>query len=581
PHLDLTLPSIWYEQVLKSPTFTARGFTIPGVPGIVLGHNGTVAWGFTNSCVDVQDLYVEALNTDAGTYRDTDGTDKPLTVRRERIKVKGADTIVIDVRATRRGPLLTDAVAHDLDHALSLRWDAIRPGRISQALIGMNRAQNFAEFRESLRHWTAPAQNVVYADVAGNIGFQHAGEIPIRKTGNGTLPSDGTDPDAEWTGQVPYDETPWSLNPSADRIVTANDKLVDDDYPYFISVEWMNGYRGERIRSLIDAKDRHTLADSARIQTDVYSLPGEQLVPLVTALKPEPATAAGREVLAALAGWDFELTAVRGNHGGGAIAYRLFSRALQEQAFGFLGSVLPRYLGYSRTGVGGFWGLFGRSLPRLIHDIKSDDRTLLDIGVRLDSEGRVVDAKSWWTPTPTWAEAVAVALDRAGSVWGGSSAGHEAHHQLRLPGTGRRGLARQGDAISTSSIPGAGTRGPARNRFHRLRLQHPLGVVPGLSAVANHGPFAVPGDADTVWAAGAFNNASNDNAMVGPSHRHLVDLANLDASQAVLCGGQSGHPASPNYVDQVALWLKGETRTAPWTDGALERITAFSQQLIP
>jgi len=247
PHLDLTLPSIWYEQVLKSPTFCSRGFTIPGVPGIVLGHNGTVAWGFTNSCVDVQDLYVEQVNADTGTYRDTDGADKPLTVRHERIKVKGGDTITMHVRATRRGPLLTDAVEHDLDHALSLRWDAIRPGRISQALIGMNRAQNFEQFREALRYWTAPAQNVVYADVAGNIGFQHAGEIPIRKSGNGTLPSDGADVDAEWTGTVPYDEAPWSLNPSADRIVTANDKLVDDDYPYFISAEWMNGYRGERI----------------------------------------------------------------------------------------------------------------------------------------------------------------------------------------------------------------------------------------------------------------------------------------------------------------------------------------------
>lgn len=557
PHLDLTLPSIWYEQVLRSPTLECRGFTIPGVPGVILGHNGRIAWGFTNSPVDVQDLYLEQVDEAAGTYRDVDGSDQPLTLQRERIRVKGGDDVFLEIRSTRRGPLITDAVAHHMDQPVSMRWDAVRPGRSSDAMFGVVRATDFEGFRTALGLWTAPAQNVVYADTKGNIGFQHAGEVPVRRGSDGTLPRLGDDSEGEWVGTAPYLEMPWAFNPSADRIITANDRLVDDAFPHFLSNEWMNGYRGDRIRELIDARERTTVEDHARIQVDVHSIPGARFASLLATLQPTPATIAGREVLDALLAWDGELRP----DDDGAIAWRLASRALQEQAFGFIGDLLPRYLGFSRTGINGFWSLFGRSTPRLLAAIEQDDRRLLDTGARIHRE----HPADGWQPANDWQEAVELALDRAGRRWTAEHHGGEHHPQLSLPGTGR-------------SRPARATR---RHRFHRLRLQHPLGVVPGFAAIANRGPFAVGGDADTVWAAGAFNNATNDNAMVGPSHRNVVDLANLDGSMAVVCGGQSGHPASPHYADQVDMWRAGELRPAPWTDEALERAAKYRQQLLP
>ena len=566
PHLDLTLPSVWYEQLLRCPTYEVRGFTIPGTPGVVLGHNGRIAWGFTNSVVDVQDLFLEDID-EAGTTAEPDGTRANIRTRTERIVVKGGEDVQFTVRETARGPILTDAVSSTLAHPVSLRWDAIRPSRMSDAMFGMNRATSVGEFRDALRLWAAPAQNVVYADTHGNIGYQHAGTIPVRAASNGTIPLRAADPAGEWVGTVPFEDAPWSVNPSADRIVTANDRIVDDTYPHFISVEWMNGYRGERIRNLIDAHDNHSVDDQRQIQMDVHSLPGAQLLGIIAERDPHPLTEAGGEVLAALRGWDAKLDV----GSDGATAYRLLTRALQEQVYGFLGEMLATFLGYSRTGIGGFWSLFGRSLPRLIHDMRVDDSTLLELGHRVDATHHAPG----WSPSASWQDALERAIDRAGRAWADSVDGSELHPRLVLPGT-RASLV---DRIGSDRLRRSGA--SHRRKFHRLRLQHPLGVIPGFASVANHGPFPVPGDADTVWAAGAFNNPLNDCSMVGPSHRHVVDLADLDASMAVLCGGQSGHPASPHYADQVRMWRRGELRPAPWTQTRIERDAAFRQRLEP
>lgn len=567
PHLDLQLPSVWYEQLLSCPTVHVRGFTVPGVPAVILGNNDRIAWGFTNSCADVQDLYVEQIDEERNTYRDTDGDEHPLELRTERIEVKGAEPVELVVRSTRRGPILTDAVSCRVEHPLSLRWDSVlRPGRGVEAVFDLCRARGWDDFRAALSLWTAPAQNVVYADVDGNIGFQHAGEVPIRASGNGTLPRRGDDPDGEWAGTIPFDEQAWSFNPSSDRIATANDRIVGDDYPHFISCEWMNGYRGERIRQLIDAGDDHTVQRQVLIQCDVASVPGRRMQQLLERVEPSPATAAGAELLAALRAWDGELRA----DDDGAIAWRLLIRALQEQVYGFLGALLPVFLGYSRSDMNGFWAMFGRSTPVLLHAIDRDDRRLLELGQRVVREGlggpAAIEPDAGWEPSRDWRACLERALDAAGARWAGEADAARSHPGS-LPRSDRR---RPFDRVL-----------PRRRRYHRLKLQHPLGVIPGLAAVANYGPLAVPGDPDTVWQQSGFNNPLNEHAQVGPSHRRVVDLANLDASVAILCGGQSGHPASPHYVDQVAKWRAGEVRPAPFTRSAVERQARYRQTLLP
>jgi penicillin amidase len=577
PHLDLQLPSVWYEQRLSGGELDVRGFTFPGVPGVVLGHNGRIAWGFTNSSIDVQDCYLEELDEAGTRYRDVGGEWRDLEVRTERIRIKGGEEVEHVVRATRRGPIITDVTTSShLSDPVSLRWDSLRPSRSAETIRRLNHAGDWEQFRAACRGWLAPAQNVVYADREGNIGYQHMGEVPIRADGNdGSIPRRGDDPAGEWVGTIPFEEMPHALNPSSSRIVTANDRLVGDDYPYFLSREWMNGYRGERIRQLIDSIDRHAVGDQVRIQTDVYSIPGTRLRDLLAASRPQPRTEGGRLVLEHLLEWDGELRA-GDDHGA---AWRLLQRALQDEAFGFLGELMPRFLGYSRTGVNGFWSLFGRSTPRLLDAIDSGDTTILDAGAevvrrRAAGESDLPAPLDGWSPHASWDSLVVAALDRAGSWWGGRGDVGERADSRSFP----RDLAdRTAPAGVADRIE---QRMPRRRRYHRLRLQHPLGVVPGLARVANRGPFSVPGDPDTVWQTSQFNNPMNDHSLVGPSHRHVVDMDDVDRSVAVLCGGQSGHPASPHYADQVALWRRGETRPAPFTRPAIERLARFRQQFV-
>jgi penicillin G amidase len=583
PHLDLQLPSVWYEQRLSGGDLDVRGFTFPGVPGVVLGHNGRVAWGFTNSSIDVQDCYLEELDETGTRYRDVGGEWRDLDVRRERIRVKGGDDVEHVVRVTRRGPIITDvATSTHLSDPVSLRWDSVRPARSADTIWGFNRAEDWQSFREACRGWLAPAQNVVYADREGNIGFQHMGEVPIRADGNdGSIPRRGDDPAGEWVGAVPFEELPHAFNPTSSRIVTANDRLVGDDYPHFMSREWMNGYRGQRIRELVDSIEQHSVGDQVRIQTDVHSIPGARMRDLLAREQPQPATDEGRQVLGYLLEWDGDLRA-GDDH---SAAWRLLQRAVQDEAFGFLGELMPRFLGYSRTGVNGFWSMFGRSTPRLLDAIDSGDRMMLDVAADVASrhdagERGLPDPLEGWQPHEDWCSLLAAALDRAGGWWAGRE--HEG------PRSNSRSLQRdlsakavEGHAATASVAERIEQRLPRRRRYHRLRLQHPLGVFPGLSRVANRGPFPVPGDPDTVWQTSQFNNPMNDHAMVGPSHRHVVDMADVDRSVAVLCGGQSGHPASPHYADQVGLWRRGEARPAPFTRPAIERLVRFRQQFLP
>lgn len=575
PHLDLAMPSVWYEQRLSGGDLDVRGFTFPGVPGIVLGHNGRIAWGFTNSSIDVQDCYLEELDETGKRYRDVGGEWRDLDVRRETIRVRGGDDVELEVRSTRRGPIITDVSksAHLAD-PVSLRWDSLRASRSADAIWRLNRATGWDEFRDATRYWMAPAQNVVYADDAGNIGFQHMGEVPIRADGNdGSIPRRGDDPAGEWVGTIPFDEMPHAFNPSSSRIVTANDRLVGDDYPYFMSREWMNGYRGERIRSLIDGIEEHTVGDQVRIQTDVYSIPGMRLQQLLQRVQPQPTTDAGADVLRHMLEWDGELRA-GDDH---SAAWRLLQRAVQDEAFGFLGELMPRFLGYSRSGVNGFWSLFGRSTPMLLDAIDNDDRTVLDAarGItkrRADGETALPEPIDGWQPHADWRVLLSAALDRAGLWWSGEQVPDRATS---------RSLQRAGRTAPATVSERVEARMPRRRRYHRLRLQHPLGVVPGLARVANRGPFPVPGDPDTVWQTSQFNNPANDHALVGPSHRNVVDMSDVDRSVAVLCGGQSGHPASPHYGDQIAMWRRGEVRAAPFTRPAIERISRYRQQFLP
>ena len=286
PHLDLSAPGVFYLVRIETPQLKLAGISAPGLPFILIGHNDRIAWGFTTTGSDVEDLYVERPDpADRARYLTPDGS-APFATRQEFIGVHDADPITLTVRETRHGPVISD-LAGDAGQVLALKTTWLGANdRTPQALWEMERARDWVEFKNALRNWTAPQQNILYADVDGNIGFIAPARIPIRAAGDGWLPSPGWAGDHEWIGNVPFDALPSAYNPPGGRLVTANNQIVPDSYPYFLTRDWELPYRAERIDALLDATPVQSPDASAAIQADDLSLAAERLLPLMLGFAP-------------------------------------------------------------------------------------------------------------------------------------------------------------------------------------------------------------------------------------------------------------------------------------------------------
>ncbi|MCJ7536534.1 MAG: penicillin acylase family protein, partial [Anaerolineales bacterium] len=270
PHLGAQIPAIWYEIGLhctqrgEACPYQVTGFSFAGVPGVVIGHNENIAWGFTNVGPDVQDLYIEKINPENPNQYEVNGQWVDMDLVSETIRLAGGEEQDLTVRYTRHGPIISDTAYLEEDfsaaaglelpanYALALRWTALEPNHIFRAIWRFNRAANWDEFREGTRDFAAPAQNLIYADVQGNIGYQMPGNIPIRAKGDGSLPVPGWTDEYEWTGYIPFEEQPFSFNPPEGYIVTANNAVVEADYPYLIATVFAHGYRAQRIVDMIE-----------------------------------------------------------------------------------------------------------------------------------------------------------------------------------------------------------------------------------------------------------------------------------------------------------------------------------------
>lgn len=270
PHLNLQMPSIWYQVHLKSPTLDVIGATFPGLPGVLIGHNRQIAWGVTNTGIDVQDLYILEETADGQGYLYQDQV-YPYQVRSETVRVKGAEPVLLQVESSVYGPVISNALG--LNQTLALRWVSLEPvdGTI-EAFLGINRADNWEEFKLALQSYVAPSQNFVYADREGNIGYFAPGKIPIRQPEHtGLYPVLGTG-EFDWQGFIPFEQLPQVLNPESGFIVTANNKISPRDYPYDITGYFDEPYRAERINNLILSKDKLSFEDMQAIQLDQVSL---------------------------------------------------------------------------------------------------------------------------------------------------------------------------------------------------------------------------------------------------------------------------------------------------------------------
>lgn len=356
PHLKLSVPALWYFARLEAPGFEMAGATMPGLPLLVLGQNAHVAWGFTNTNPDVQDLYLERLHpADPNQVQGPDGGWLPLKVFDETIKVRGRPDVTIKVRESRHGPLISDAgVTDDLlgdkkrnAFAIAMRWTALDADVDTvSAALAMNGATDVASFIDAAKRWVAPMQNMVVADRAGHIGFIAPGRVPLRKASNdlfGLVPAPGWDARYDWAGWLSADALPQERDPERGWIATANQRVVPADYPHFLTSEWTLPYRQQRIEQLLGAKPKLSLDDLREIQADVTSLAAQKMLPWLRRAKSDhPLAAAAAK---ALDGFDGTMAADKA----APLMLWAWQRHLVQQVFADeMGSVYERAIA-SRT----------------------------------------------------------------------------------------------------------------------------------------------------------------------------------------------------------------------------------------
>ena len=507
PHLALSAPGQWYLARIETPGRTRAGATAPGVPFLIAGHNGRIAWGFTTTHSDTQDLFIERIDpADPKRYLTPTGA-QLFETREEIIAILGEEPDVVTVRGTRHGPVISDAVSEaaeaaqkaEGEHAvLALSWPALRADdRTADALLAINRARNWDEFQAAAEDFHSPQQNIVYADTTGTIGFIAPARVPIRKSGDGRLPVPGWSGEFDWQGTIPFADLPKQVNPPNQRVIAANNKIVPDSYPYFLAADWPDPFRAQRIETLLDASDRASTSveDSQSIQQDARSLAARALLPLL--LKAQPQTDRAREALDILANWD-------GGMYRGSPAPLLFYAWLRELNRTLLADELGEaFLEFQRPKVGILLRVLSES-QAWCNDVST--------GPVEDCQTQLIDA-------------LETALNKLA---------------LRFPKA--IGQLRWGDA-------------------HQVKFNHPfLSRIPVLGSFF---AYAVESDGGSytvnrggVSFAGSSNNLFED--VHGPGYRAVYDLADLDNSRFMIATGQSGNPLSSLYGSLATRWRDGD-----------------------
>jgi penicillin amidase len=511
-HLGLDMPSIWYENGLHGGRFDSVGYSFPGAPLVIIGHNGRIAWGVTNLGPDVQDLYIEKLDDPAHpTQYQFKGKWLDLEIIYETIEVKGQDPETLNVLATHHGPIVNRVVGDlALAEPLALQWTALAGNRIFHSVMHINLATNWQEFRQALSFWDAPSQNFIYADVEGNIGYQSPGKIPIRAPGHqGLLPVPGWTGEYEWQGTIPFDQLPNVFNPPTGFIATANNKTVPDDYPYHIAYYWASGFRAQRITDLLAADNSLTIEDVRDIHAQTYSLPAEALRPYLLAIEPESKLQA--QALEMAEAWDLYLEADRT----GASVYQtwywfLVQNTLRDE----LGDdLLPSYLN-------SYHMLMMLELMPQADSPWFDDKTTPQIETRDDIAGRsLADAVDWLSNE--------LGKDPQEWEWGRLHTKTFIHQPL-----GQSGIGLLENLFNSKTIPARG-------------------------------------DGYTVDAA-SFDYNQPFEMGAGVSQRYIADLSNLDNSRIVHTTGQSGQLFHPNRDDMIPLWQNIEYHAMPFSRDAVE-----------
>ncbi|MGK9169727.1 penicillin acylase family protein [Inquilinus limosus] len=502
PHLGLSAPILWYMARMETPTLSITGATVPGVPLTLLGQNRRIAWGFTTTGADVQDLFLETVDpADPNRYLTPEGS-AAFETRTETIAVSGGDPVTLTIRSTRHGPVLSDLdpgmarLAGD-GKVVALAFAALAPSDTSaDAVYRLNRAGTWQEFLAAMRLYRTPIQNVAYADSDGNIGFLTPGAIPIRRSGRGKLPADGASGAQDWTGTIPFEGLPQALNPPGGFIANANNSVVGPGYPYYLGDGYDEPYRARRIVELLGADGPATVERSLAMQADTLTPEARDLLPLMTAIDPADGRMAG--ALALLRGWDLRMDRNRPE----PLIYMEWLRRFAQAVFDPpLGPLAEDYLGLR---------------PAVLTTILTRD--------------------------PSWCgDAAAPPQDCKALL-------------RRTLGEALDALAQRHGADMTTWRWGAEHVAPLTAQV--------LSRVPVIGGLVS---LAVPTDGGPYTLNRAATNTRDQEAPFadrhGAGYRAVYDLGDRSRSRFMIATGQSGHPLSPHWGDLVADWRDGRYLT--------------------
>lgn len=550
-HLSIQMPSIWYQVDLhclpKSDAcpYEVGGFSFAGVPGVILGHNDDIAWGFTNATADVMDLFIEKVNPEDPNQYEADGQWVNFQTRSETINVADDKPVTLTVRSTRHGPVISDTYEPLQDqskypppdfqpfkeragvplpdhYVIALAWTALKPSSPFEAIWGFDKAGSWDEFRAAARSFHVPSQNLVYADRQGDIGYQMPGDIPIRKSGDGRFPVPGWTGANDWTGYIPFDQLPYSFNPPEGYIVTANNQIAPAGYPYPLGWDTDYGFRADRIVSMIkDAPGKINLIYAQKMQGDTLDQNAPIYVPMLLALD---ARSSLHEPTAInfLKSWDYRAEAASQ----GAAMFEAFWRHLLQNTFD---DDLPKR--YWPDG-GSRWNEVMRNLIKNPRDPFWDDKTTRD---RVETEDDILR------------KSLSDGVNDVAGMFGGDTAKwtwgemHAANFQNQTLGQTGIGL-----------IDGLFNRGPYR--------------VGGSEAVIDATGWSVVDGYETNWL---------------PSMRMVADLNDWPSTVVIHTTGQSGHAYSPHYTDMVPLWTGIAYYHMFWDEGAVKSNSEGHLRLLP
>jgi penicillin amidase len=519
-HLQLSVPALWYVIHLTAAGSNVDGFALPGAPLVIIGHNDRIAWGFTNSNVDVEELYIETFDSTNPLLYHANGKLLTADVRHETIHVRGKPDVNLGVIVTRHGPIVHRDPPEQGGSAYALRWTALEPGGLDFGFPLLGQAQNWHDFIETTRHIAGPGQNTIYADVDGNIGFTIPARIPIRGEGNGALPVPGDTDDFAWKGYIPFEGLPRVLNPPEGIIATANARTVGPGYTFYLTDRQAGPYRTARLYELLANRRGLTPADCNAIQNDIVSLPNRFLAGMLieAANADRPRDSRTQQLIAKLQSWDARATADSAE-----------TSLVEYTRHALFRHLLAPYLGDEVTKYE-LW-----EPPSVYNDVWWRDKVFLENVLR--------ERPAAWLPN-----------------------GFASYDELLMTSADEAVAALQKQ--TGGSDEAAWTWG----RLHPLDMIHPLGRSGSLHGLLSIGPYPQSGTVDTVRAMGVGH---------GPAMRFVADLSNFDQSLMEIPTGESGQYASPYYRDQFAEWFAGRGIPAPFSAAAEASIRIHTLTLVP